>query len=120
MARPKEKRNRLFIEDWKRGSSEKQLGQKYHLTIGGVKGLKSRLRKKDSSLYTGKQKGEVKQSSKKVTSPSTTTQTATSTKRMTFWLFKDMIEKIKAKGAREGKTASEIARELFSKHLKPK
>lgn len=117
MAKPKQARNKLFTEDWKRGLSEKELGQKYHLTIGGVKGLKSRLRKKDSSLYIGKQKGEVKERSKKVTSPSTSTQTSTSTKRMTFWLEEGMINLIKTKAVIEKKTASEIAREIFSKYL---
>lgn len=33
MAKAKESRNKLFIEDWQRGLSEKELGEKYHLTI---------------------------------------------------------------------------------------
>lgn len=104
MAKPKEQRNRLFIEDWQKGFSNEDLGEKYSLSPGGVKALKQRLRVKNSSLY-------------KVTSPSTSTQTSTSTKRMTFWLPGEMIEKIKTKAKKEERTASQIARELFSKHL---
>jgi len=45
----------------------------------------------------------------KVTSPST----STSTKRMTFWLERQTIEKIKAKAAQEKTTASDILREIL-------
>lgn len=114
MAKPKEKRNEQFIKAWKEeGLSDKQLQDRFGLSEGGMRGLKARLRAKDPSLYSGKIKKKVREFSSEVTS--TTAQT--STKRMTFWLFKDMIEKIKAKATKQGKTASQIAREIFSKHF---
>ena len=57
MAKPKAERNRLFIEDWKRSLTDQSLAKKYGLSIGGVKGLKARLRTKDPSLYTRPVKG---------------------------------------------------------------
>ena len=104
MAKPKEGRNKLFIEDWQKGLSDKTLASKYGLSIGGVKGLKARLRAKDPSLYT--RKPSVK-----------ATSTSTSTKRMTFWLPGEMIEKVKKLARKQKRTASDIARELFSKYL---
>ena len=110
MAKAKEERNKQFITAWKEeGLSDKQLQDRFGLSEGGVKGLKARLRAKDSALYTGKVKKKIRESSSKVTS--------TSTKRMTFWLEEGMIEKIKAKATKEGRTASQIARKIFSKHL---
>jgi len=119
MAKAKNERNQQFITAWKEeGLSDKQLQKRFGLSEGGMRGLKARLRAKDSALYTGRPKKKVKEVSQ-LTSPSTstTTQTSTSTKRMTFWLEEGMIETIKAKATKEGRTASEIARELFSKYL---
>jgi hypothetical protein len=45
-------RNREFVKAWKvERLGNKELGEKFGLTPGGVKGLKARLRKKDPSLY---------------------------------------------------------------------
>lgn len=38
-------------------------------------------------------------------------------KRITFWLFPDQIRKIKARCILEGRTASDIIREIFTKYL---
>ena len=114
MAKAKNERNEQFIKVWKEeGLSDKQLQKRFGLSEGGVKGLKARLRAKDPSLYTGKKPIP----SKKVTSSSTSTQTSTSTKRMTFWLPGDMIEKVKSLARKQKRTASDIVREVFSKHL---
>jgi len=120
MAKAKNERNKQFITAWKQeGLSDKQLQDRFGLSEGGVKGLKARLRAKDSALYTGKVKKKIRESSSKVTSTSTSTSagTSTSTKRMTFWLKQETIDRIKTKATREGKTASQIVREIFSKHL---
>lgn len=80
---------------WKEeGLSNEALAKKFGLSPGGVKGLKARLRQRDPSLYI-RAKKEVAQ----VTSPST----STSTKRMTFWLPEEMIERIKTKATQERK-----------------
>ena len=104
MAYPKQERNQRFLEDWQvyRLSNER-LGQKYDLTIGGVKALKARLRQKERASQTTDQK---------VTSPST------STRRMTFWLPEDMISQVKGLADKEGKTASAFLREVLLEYLK--
>lgn len=135
MAKAKEERNRQFIEDWKRGSNDKELGEKYHLSIGGVKGLKARLRKKYPSLYirekpkpltevekeVARASGGLVRFARKTKEPvkltSTQTSASTSTKRMTFWLEEKMIERIKDLAAKEGRTASDILREILRKSL---
>jgi len=109
MAKPKSERNRLFQEDWQKGLSNERLGEKYDLSLGGVKGLKARLRAKNPALYTR----EPSKEPSKVTS----TQTSTSTKRMTFWLEGEMIEKVKNLARKQKRTASDIVRELFSQYL---
>lgn len=115
MAKAKNERNQQFITAWKEeGLSDKQLQKRFGLSEGGMRGLKARLRAKDSALYTGRSQKKVKEPSV-VTSPSTSTQTSTSTKRMTFWLPGDMIEKVKAKAKKEGRTASDILREIIRK-----
>lgn len=108
MAKPKEKRNKLFLEDWQKGFSNQSLAEKYKLSIGGVKALKGRIRAKQTGQVKPKEK---KEPSLKVTS------TSTSTKRMTFWLPEDVIKAIKKRAKKEGVTASEILRQLLGKNL---
>jgi len=110
MAKAKEGRNKLFLEDWQRGLGNERLAEKYNLSIGGVKALKQRLRVKQTGQAKKKRSPEVTS-----TSTSTTTQTQTSTKRMTFWLTEAMIEAIKERGKKRGITASEILRQLLRK-----
>lgn len=113
MAKQKSERNEAIWRDLQAGIPRKEICRKYHLEIDGLKSLIGRIRERKGLADTSKQR---KRAFAQVTSP--TPQTSTSTKRMTFWLFKDTIEKIKAKATKEGKTSSEIARELFSKYLK--
>lgn len=110
MAKAKEERNKLFLEDWQKGLSNESLAEKYSLSVGGVKALKQRLRVK--------QTGQVKPNpSSQVMSTSTQTSAPTSTKRMTFWLPRDTIKAIKTKTKRESRTASAILREILEKNL---
>lgn len=115
MAKAKNERNQQFITAWKEeGLSDKQLQKRFGLSEGGMRGLKARLRAKDSALYTGKKSIP----SKKVTSPSTSTQTSTSTKRMTFWLLEEgMIDLIKTKALIEKRTASHILRAILTDYF---
>ena len=130
MAKPKEERNRLFLEDWQKGFGNQSLAEKYKLSIGGVKALKQRLRVKDSSLYVekppeltrveeevGKASSGLIKFAAKIKKPSSKV-TSTSTKRMTFWLPGAMIQKIKSLARKQKRTASEIAREVFEDYLK--
>jgi len=108
MAYPKEERNRRFLEDWQvHHLSNERLGEKYGLSIGGVKALKQRLRQKERILATTDQKD---------TSPSTST--STSPKRMTFWLPGEVIREVKKQADSQGKTASAFLREILSQYLK--
>lgn len=111
MAYPKEERNRRFREDWQvHNLDNERLGQKYGLSIGGVKALKARLRQKERSSPASEQK---------IASPSTSTSTNPHRdKRMTFWLPEEMIEKIKAKASGQRQTASAFLRGILSRYLK--
>lgn len=110
MAYPKEERNRRFLEDWQvYNLDNEQLGQKYRLSIGGVKALKARLRKKERSSPATDQKIAS-------TSPSTSTNPHRD-KRMTFWLPEETINKIKARAGGQRQTASAFLRDLLKKHL---
>ena len=96
MPEPNEKRDERFKKDVEKGLSITQLAEKYRLSKRQVSRLK-----------------------KKLGLTSTTTQTAASTsKRMTFWLPEDMIQKIKRIAGQKKKTASAILRELLGKCLK--
>ncbi|MBA7491371.1 hypothetical protein ES702_01916 [subsurface metagenome] len=108
MAYPKEERNRRFLEDWQvHHLGNERLGEKYGLTVGGVKALKARLRQKErSSPATGQ----------KIASPSPST--STSIKRMTFWLPEEVIRKVKEKAHSQNKTASAFLREILLEYLK--
>lgn len=111
MAKPKEKRNEQFIRAWKEeGLTDKQLQERFGLSEGGMRGLKARLRKKDSSLYREQPKKKIRESSAQVTSRSR--------KRMTFWLPEEMINIIKTKAKEQGRTASNIVREIMRKSLR--
>lgn len=121
MAKAKNERNRQFVQAWKEEQlTDRELQERFGLSEGGVKGLKARLRQKDSSLYTGSPKKKLKEPSQ-VTSPSTSTTTqssaSTSTKRMTFWLPGQTIKAIKAKAKGEGRTASDILRKILEKEI---
>jgi len=106
MAYPKEERNRRFLEDWQVSHlNNEKLGQKYGLTVGGVKALKARLRQKERSSPATDQK---------IASPSP----STSTKRMTFWLPGEVIREIKKRADSEEKTASAFLREVLLEYLK--
>lgn len=115
MAYPKEERNRRFLEDWHvHNLDNKQLGQKYGLSIGGVKALKARLRQKERSSA-----GSSPRTNEKDTSPSTSTSPNPSRdKRMTFWLPEGTIAKIKARAEGQRETASQFLRDLLDKYLK--
>ncbi len=54
MAKQKLERNKLFLQDWQKGFSNEVLGRKYHMSEGGVKALKQRLRVRNPELYTEK------------------------------------------------------------------
>lgn len=116
MAYPKEERNRRFLEDWKvYNLDNEKLGQKYRLSVGGVKALKQRLREKERSPG-----GSSPANDQKVASPSTSPSTNPSrgTRRMTFWLPEGMITKIKARAEGQRETASQFLRALLGKYLK--
>lgn len=116
MAYPKEERNRRFLEDWKvYNLDNEKLGQKYRLTIGGVKALKQRLREKERSSRGGSPATDQNVAS---TSTSTSTNPHRETKRMTFWLPEGMIAKIKARAEGQRETASQFLRALLDKYLK--
>jgi len=99
MSIPDEKRDQQFKLDIDKGLSIKQLSKKYGIGERQVSRLKKKLILTDTSTETA---------------------ASTSTKRMTFWLPVDIIEKIKGLAAKEKRTASAILREVLGKYLKGK
>ena len=91
MPEPDKKRDDRFKRDVEKGLSITELGEKYNISRRQVSRLKKKLG---------------------------LTAASTSTKRMTFWLPTDMIDKIKGLAAKEKKTASAILREVLEKYLK--
>ena len=95
MPGPDKKRDEQFKKDVEKGLSITQLAEKYRLSKRQISRLK-----------------------RKLGLTSTQTAASTSTKRMTFWLPVDVIDKIKGLAAKEKKTASAILREILGKYLK--
>jgi len=91
MPEPDKKRDEQFKQDIKKGLSITQLAGKYRISKRQVSRLKKKLG---------------------------LTATSTSTKRMTFWLPENMIDKIKRLAAEERRTASDILRGILGKYLK--
>jgi hypothetical protein len=139
MAKPKEERNRQFIEDWQRGLGNEDLGRKYNLSLGGVKALKQRLRAKDSSLYTEKRPeltkvekevaqasgGLIKFASKQTSKPAIQQVSKQEKKRpakevydtATYYIDKETKKKIKILAAEQDREISEIVRQILSDYF---
>lgn len=126
MPEEKVERNKAFAIAWKEeGLSNKQLEEKFNLSPGGVKGLKARLRKRDSSLYT-KQRPEESKVEEKVAENSGESIKSTSKpaiqqanklaeyKKVTYYLDPGMVKKIKILAAQQDKEISQLVREIFS------
>ena len=109
MAKPKQKRNKRFIRAWREeGLSDKQLGQRFSLSLGGVKGLKQRLRAKDPSLYTNPLVSKpASQEAGKLAKY----------RKMTFYLDPGRVKTIKMQAVEEGKGLSELVREILEGYL---
>lgn len=116
MAKAKTNRNQQFIRAWKEeGLSNEALGKKFNLSPGGVKGLKSRLRKKDSSLYTGKQtsKPAIQQVSKQEKKRPAKEVYDTAT----YYINKETKKKIKILAAEQDKEISQLVRKILKEYL---
>ncbi|MBA7496408.1 hypothetical protein ES702_07016 [subsurface metagenome] len=123
MAKPKENRNIEFIKAWKEeGLSNKELQEKFDLSPGGVKGLKARLRKRDPSLYTGRQEKIDRKAKKKQinTSPSPQVAKVISqqiNKRMTVYLKPELIKDIKHLATDRDSNISELVGKIIEQYL---
>lgn len=111
MAYPKEERNRHFVEDWKKGLSDDELGRKYHLTPGGVKALKQRLRAKDPSLY---EKGATRKPATQQASK------VAEYKKVTYYLDSAMAKNVKRLALERDMDISELVREVLGEYLRNK
>lgn len=142
MAKPKEERNRKFIQCWKKlGMGNKELGEKFKMSIGGVKGLKHRLRQKDPSLYKtppeklkGKGRGirEVEESIKPPSGKKVKEEKGKTVKeykgkaikveksKVSFSLREDLVRKLRLYSSLTGKTQSSIVEELLESLRIPK
>ncbi|GAI08880.1 unnamed protein product [marine sediment metagenome] len=117
MAKPKEQRNKLFLEDWQKGFGNEALGKKYKITEGGVKALKQRLRVRNPNLYI-----------KPLTSKTVTQQHSKPTKqqasklvkydKVTYYLATGMAKEIKQLALHQDMDISELIREIITEYLK--
>lgn len=123
MAKPKEERNREFIAAWKKeGLSNEALQEKFDLSPGGVKALKSRLRKKDPSLYAEKRpgltRGAKKQQANKSPSPQVDKLIRQQiNKRMTIYLKPELIKDIKHLATDRDSNISELVGKIIEQYL---
>lgn len=104
MPEPDEERDRRFKADVENGLSITQLAEKYRIGRRQVSRLKKKLRKREPSP--------------RVTSPLTQTSTSANLRRVTFWINREMIDRIKALASEQGKTASALVRDIFTNYLK--
>ena len=129
MAKPKESRNREFIAAWRdEGLSDKQLQERFGLSSGGIKALKSRLRKKDPSLYQKKPKPlnkvekEIAKDSEgfiQFASKPAIQQTSklAKYKKVTYYLDPKMVKIIKRLAVDRDMDISELVREALSQWI---
>lgn len=101
----KEKRNREFVKAWKNlGMGNEALAERFDMSIGGVKSLKSRLRQKRPELYsqmidrTAEGKSGIPVRVKK---------------KVSFYMTPDLVIKLKMAAAAREVTASELAEKLL-------
>jgi transposase len=112
----KEKRNKEFIKAWKEeGLTDKELMKRFNLSKGGVKGLKARLRKKNSSLYVNKSLSQqVDKSTSQQITKSTNQQVY---KRATYYLTPEIVKKIKLLAVKRDVDTSNLMREILTEYL---
>jgi len=98
----KEERNREFVRLWKRlGLGNEELARKFNLSIGGVKSLKARLRKKNPVLYV--------RTSVRPSREADESNLEGVKKKISFYLPPKMVIKLKVAAAERQVTASELA-----------
>lgn len=99
----KQKRNQEFVKAWKSlGLGNRELADRFGITIGGVKSLKSRLRKKDPDLYDREDLKLGRQVDEAIS-------TRTPRRKISFYLEPTLVVKLKVVAAERQTTASELA-----------
>jgi len=110
---PKEKveRNKQFEKAWREeGLSNKELGERFNLSIGGVKGLKQRIRVRNP-LYG---KPHITKSPSQQVDKLPNQQIH---KRITFYLKPETIKSLKLLAVEKDSNISELARKIIEKYL---
>lgn len=105
-------RNKAFKRAWKEeGLSNRQLEDKFDLSPGGVKSFKTRLRKKDPSLYIKPpaNKPAIQQTSK-----------VAKYEKVSYYLAPGMAKEIKQLALNQDMDISELVREIVGEYLKKK
>lgn len=119
MALEKEDRNKEFIRAWKAlGMGNKELGEKFGLSPGGVKGLKARLRKKHQELYVDEE--EIKRQVDKATSAQVDKETnrqAKKKRKVSYYFNPALVQKIKIEAAKKDISASKLVEGWLSQVL---
>lgn len=99
----KQERNRQFVKAWKSlRLGNRELAGRFDMTIGGVKSLKSRLRKKDPDLYDREDLKLAGQADELI-------RTQSPRRKISFYLEPTLVVKLKVTAAERRTTASELA-----------
>jgi len=117
MAKQKLERNKLFLQDWQKGFSNVDLAEKYHMSKGGVKALKQRLRVRNPNLYTEKRPGLSKVEGKTISPQVDKLINQQITKRMTIYLKEELINDIKHLAIDRGSNISELVGKIIKQYL---
>lgn len=124
MAKPKTQRNEAIWRDLEAGMSRKELCQKYHLKIEGLKSLIHRMRIEKGLLPSA---GKIKkvQASKQTSKPAIQQAGKQEKKRpakkiydtVTYYIDKETKKKIKILAAQQDKEISQLVREILSDYF---
>lgn len=110
----KKERNRVFVEAWKEeGLGNEALASRFGMTIGGVRSLKSRLRKKYPNLYSRMIVKSTKQVDKSIGSKARHRKK----RKISFYLPPEMVRAIKVEAVKRDQSASELAEGWLRKAL---
>ena len=114
MVKEKEERNRDFIKAWKEeGLGNKDLATRFNMMIGGVRSLKSRLRKKYPNLYSRMSVKSTREVGKSISSEARHRKS----RKISFYLPPEMVRAIKVEAAKRDQSASELAEGWLRKAL---
>jgi len=116
MPEENKERNKLFIKSWKEEElSNRELQEKFNLSPGGVKSFKTRLRKKDPSLYIKPLAGKL--ANQQVSKPEKKATSKELYETVTYYITKEQKQRVKLLALEQDKEISQLIREVLSEYF---